>query len=389
MRSTYITCALPMADALRAAGALLLTATDKQRYTATRRREALARVMADSAVAAASSPPAPPRAAELVDSLVIAAVQLAKAQLAIDEAHHRAERELCFHLKDGATLRPRAEREQLDNALIAIRDVVLLALMKAGFALDMRADASADGLPRISAHEAPFFEALLHRNCDGGGCEDAAAASGPHPRTAAERADLLTRRAAYILTVDLGVRTLEAWSIAITFLDGNSDGTQPPELMTSQQEVWPAVLSVVLRVVAANARAQPPATAAASAWLAKRFEQWQEEVQKCVSLRDSCCTADIRAALAADGGAALAALRAAGAAYDAEVVRHLATLPPGPTKADVSRRCSSASCNKPEEHAGQFKTCGRCSSAWYCSAACQRAHWKAAHKRECTPPDTS
>ena len=32
---------------------------------------------------------------------------------------------------------------------------------------------------------------------------------------------------------------------------------------------------------------------------------------------------------------------------------------------------------------GTLSRCGRCRSVWYCSADCQRAHWKKTHKREC------
>ena len=32
---------------------------------------------------------------------------------------------------------------------------------------------------------------------------------------------------------------------------------------------------------------------------------------------------------------------------------------------------------------GKLLTCARCRSVWYCSADCQRAHWKKVHKREC------
>ena len=285
-------------------------------------------------------------------------------------------------------------RVETRNAIDATHKVAVPALVCAQFALGERADASADGLPRVWAHEAPFFEALQHRFCDDSGSEDVAVTSGTLPRTAAERADLLARHPAYILTVDLGVRMLQAWYATTLVFGGDAGEPRTPEqLATAQafaaahQHAWAVVLPFVLRVVAANTRARPPATAAASNWLADLFEQWQAQVSQGET---SDFIANIRAALAADGGAALAALRAAGAAYDAEVARLLATLPPGPTEPDVSqRRCSSASCNAPEKHAGQFKTCGRCRSAWYCSAACQRAHWKAAHKRECKPPDTS
>jgi hypothetical protein len=33
--------------------------------------------------------------------------------------------------------------------------------------------------------------------------------------------------------------------------------------------------------------------------------------------------------------------------------------------------------------AAQFKKCSRCGAVRYCTRACQVAHWKAGHKREC------
>jgi hypothetical protein len=34
----------------------------------------------------------------------------------------------------------------------------------------------------------------------------------------------------------------------------------------------------------------------------------------------------------------------------------------------------------------KFKFCGNCLKISYCSVQCQKAHWKAGHKKECTPP---
>ena len=50
-------------------------------------------------------------------------------------------------------------------------------------------------------------------------------------------------------------------------------------------------------------------------------------------------------------------------------------------------RCSNAACEGMGERSsgGALKRCGRCLAAAYCSAACQRAHWRAGHKSECRP----
>jgi hypothetical protein len=321
----------------------------------------------------------------------------------LDEADHRMRREVHFHIKDMQDPAPRRASAELADALTATHSVALSALLRAAMTLEMRVGAGAGGLPSASAHEAPFFEALLQRNCSGSGSEVAAAASSgvPPPADADAAAELRARRAAYILTIDLGVCTLQAWRAVAFVLGGSSKDEQAATLRAVVAAKVPAfalLLPLVLRVVAANARARTPSTAAASSWLAALFDQWQEELPECVAdmAHGSPAVAEIQAALAADGGAALAAdggaalaaLRAAGEAYDATVARFMATLPSLPPPV-AKRHCSAAACNEPEEHAGQFKTCARCRRAWYCSAACQRAHWKEGHKRECRVPATS
>lgn len=46
------------------------------------------------------------------------------------------------------------------------------------------------------------------------------------------------------------------------------------------------------------------------------------------------------------------------------------------------RWCSRPDCNKREEKAAQFKRCGRCRLACYCSVECQHQHWST-HKSGC------
>merc|ERR1711959_859271 len=46
-------------------------------------------------------------------------------------------------------------------------------------------------------------------------------------------------------------------------------------------------------------------------------------------------------------------------------------------------KCSSFICENVESKVGEFKVCSQCSLAYYCSAACQKRHWYAGHKKEC------
>jgi hypothetical protein len=45
-------------------------------------------------------------------------------------------------------------------------------------------------------------------------------------------------------------------------------------------------------------------------------------------------------------------------------------------------KCANSECTKPGVH-----LCGGCTGVRYCSAACQKVHWKqGGHKQECKPP---
>jgi len=46
-------------------------------------------------------------------------------------------------------------------------------------------------------------------------------------------------------------------------------------------------------------------------------------------------------------------------------------------------RCSNATCNKLEEKRGDFKRCGACKNAFYCSKECQNEDWQN-HKKNCS-----
>ena len=42
-------------------------------------------------------------------------------------------------------------------------------------------------------------------------------------------------------------------------------------------------------------------------------------------------------------------------------------------------------CFKEEEPGERLLQCARCKAARYCSRECQKAHWRAEHKRSCVP----
>ena len=57
------------------------------------------------------------------------------------------------------------------------------------------------------------------------------------------------------------------------------------------------------------------------------------------------------------------------------------------TTGEGVRRCSNPSCVQREDTiAGRMLRCSRCKRAAYCSAHCQRTHWRDGHKGECKPP---
>lgn len=81
--------------------------------------------------------------------------------------------------------------------------------------------------------------------------------------------------------------------------------------------------------------------------------------------------------------------RASGAGAAASGGAGLATLLNAPTGSvaapPLSLAASCAVCGKRAGDPGvdKLRTCARCHAAWYCCANCQRADWKAGHKREC------
>lgn len=53
---------------------------------------------------------------------------------------------------------------------------------------------------------------------------------------------------------------------------------------------------------------------------------------------------------------------------------------------DSLARCGNSDCHKLQLNKGDFKKCARCKTVSYCSAECQKAHWKSGHKAECRAP---
>jgi len=66
-----------------------------------------------------------------------------------------------------------------------------------------------------------------------------------------------------------------------------------------------------------------------------------------------------------------------------DLVHHSIVMSNKPDKPTTQRQCSNKQCTNEGS-----KTCSRCKSARYCSQQCQKVHWKAIHKRECTSPDS-
>ncbi|KAK9104147.1 hypothetical protein Scep_020991 [Stephania cephalantha] len=57
----------------------------------------------------------------------------------------------------------------------------------------------------------------------------------------------------------------------------------------------------------------------------------------------------------------------------------------GPAAAGL-RLCSHVMCGRPETRRNEFRRCSVCSTAVYCSRACQTIDWRLRHKVECAPP---
>lgn len=55
--------------------------------------------------------------------------------------------------------------------------------------------------------------------------------------------------------------------------------------------------------------------------------------------------------------------------------------------ASLYATCPAMGCSKEEDKPASFKVCSRCRAVRYCSAECQKAHWKAEHKQQCGTDD--
>lgn len=56
-----------------------------------------------------------------------------------------------------------------------------------------------------------------------------------------------------------------------------------------------------------------------------------------------------------------------------------------PTHLTVDRGAGVPCAKCDAAHTPEFKTCSKCRGVWYCSKACQKAHWRSGHKRVCEP----
>ncbi|KAJ7057015.1 hypothetical protein C8F01DRAFT_1256952 [Mycena amicta] len=62
-----------------------------------------------------------------------------------------------------------------------------------------------------------------------------------------------------------------------------------------------------------------------------------------------------------------------------ELVNERSTL----SETDIEMRCHNSSCRKIDTH-NNFSSCSGCFTVAYCSSDCQKAHWKSAHRSECS-----
>jgi len=68
--------------------------------------------------------------------------------------------------------------------------------------------------------------------------------------------------------------------------------------------------------------------------------------------------------------------------FDPQVARHFADENRPPAR--FLAGCGNPFCEKVESQPREFLVCSRCKRETYCGARCQRMHWKAGHKRNCS-----
>jgi hypothetical protein len=202
----------------------------------------------------------------------------------------------------------------------------------------------------------------------------------------------LACEAAADVALGLGARAMEiwrAWSILSectalhpdSFTDLSADIWEQKFFAVAAHAVHLALRCAMQRAVggAASAALLPGSWVHAGVMLGA----WQK-VEACAQhsqvLRRSPSLCAVRATLT-ERGPAMSFLRATFGVTASEMAAWPPTAVHDPTSR--LRRCAAPACAEAEQIAGQFKKCGRCGVVRYCSKACQAAHWKAGHKREC------
>jgi hypothetical protein len=199
------------------------------------------------------------------------------------------------------------------------------------------------------------------------------------------RMDELRRETALSVALDLGARAMEAWRLWSSFSVRNCIVKQPggePDTITVLRghayEPLFAVAAAAVQLALGCAMADGAAPLRGSYQHAENMiEEWQHVEAVASSYAPMQNSASFRAirTVLAEGGAAMAFLRAT-AATDPEEVQ--------PRFLEKKLRgCDAPACAETEGMTGQFKKCASCARTWYCSKACQVAHWRAGHKREC------
>jgi hypothetical protein len=344
---------------LSAAGVVLDEACDFTRHSVRRARELVARVAANPAVATFPA-----------DSLVRASVWLAECSVLCREDVQESDRE-CRFVRE-----PAEEDEPMPHALLCNSAERVTAAQSAMEKVTnaLMTHLHDDGAVRALECEWPFYP---YSGQGSAAICDAVAAG-------ADGADVNARCIGFDIVLQAGACALNAWILGHATL-GSFERPYFHDadiIASSAYPVFADAVLLMLRVARANALHATPAESTRADHAATLLEQLlifaaQEGWQL---LRESAAFRRVRDALEEDGGAAIAALRAVAAALD----DFRRSLPPGALPLPPPQRvCSAPGCSQQEGYVGLFKKCSRCGRPRYCSKACQAAHWKAGHKREC------
>jgi hypothetical protein len=371
---------------LREAGQQAAAAMNCRRCTPRRARELMAeRVAANPAVAALlASPPAE-------GSLVVAALRNMECGANFRAVSRTNDRSMRFGADSAPFLWEQhrdeegnntAEQPWLDTGLLHLSSQELAQALEAALLLVQPLRAATDALRACCAPDGRLRAATHHEYiflCEGQGrvLEHGVALLRQG------RCEQLAREAAADIALDLGARaleTLQALSVFDTkYDDGDKDGSVMRTFETqfvSIAESLHLALRCAMQLAGGGAAAVLPGGWAHAGCMLTTWQQVEVCTAHSALLRDAPSMRAMRATLA-QGGAAMTFLTATLAKQpDAAALAARGYEP-------TLRRCAAPTCDEAEQIAGQFKKCARCGAAHYCSRACQKAHWKAGHKRQC------